>query len=161
MSDMEENPRETFLASQEILSTIEWADVLQDHTAASDAIALFETHIDILLEGMSRRIDPGTTPIAQTSKLTACCNWCVLIAMLKIKTKKVSRFLKDTVLIIARPIRALHRLREYIAAEPTTDIARRVKDDESTFEAFEEKVSSTVGNLVHRVVAQWEDHEVP
>ncbi|KAG0220762.1 hypothetical protein BGX31_010617 [Mortierella sp. GBA43] len=130
MSDMEENPRETFLASQEILSTIEWADVLQDHTAASDAIALFETHIETLLE-----------------------------AMLKIKTKKFSRFLKDTVLIIARPIRALHRLREYIAAEPTTDIARRVKDDESTFEAFEEKVSSTVGNLIHRVVAQWEDHE--
>ena len=49
----EENPREIFLASQEILSTIEWADALQDHNAASGAIALFDAHIGVLLEGTS------------------------------------------------------------------------------------------------------------
>lgn len=80
--------------------------------------------------------------------------------MLKIKTKKFSRFLKDVVLTIARPIRALHRVRDYIAAEPGTDLARRVQENGSTFEAFKEKISSTVGNLVNSVVVLWEDHKV-
>ncbi len=47
----EESPREQFLASQEILSTIEWQDALQDHKAAKDAIALFELHMHNLLNG--------------------------------------------------------------------------------------------------------------
>ncbi|KAF9972048.1 hypothetical protein BGZ65_010056, partial [Modicella reniformis] len=132
MSDEQEiNPRETFLGCQEILSTIEWEDELQDHSVASTAIALFDSHMETLLQ-----------------------------AMMEIKAKKFSRFLKDVVLIIARPIRALHRVREYVAGEPTSELARRVQEDERMFEAFEERISSTVHDLVNRVVAMWDDHQV-
>ncbi|KAF9366384.1 hypothetical protein BGX34_003663 [Mortierella sp. NVP85] len=131
MSDMqEENPREIFLASQEILSTIEWADALQDHNAASGAIALFDAHIGVLLE-----------------------------AMLNIKARMFSRFLKDAVMTIARPIRALHRVREYAAAEPNTALARRMQEDERAFESFEQRVSDTVSTLVNSVAARWGDQK--
>lgn len=49
----ETSPREQFLASQEILSTIEWIDVLQDHASATEAMSLFNMHMSILLEGTS------------------------------------------------------------------------------------------------------------
>lgn len=49
--DQETSPREQFLASQEILSTIEWIDVLQGHASAIQAMALFNVHMGILLEG--------------------------------------------------------------------------------------------------------------
>lgn len=47
----EETPRERFLASQEILSTVEWVDDLQDKRACAEAMALFEMHTAILLTG--------------------------------------------------------------------------------------------------------------
>lgn len=51
MQQEEETPRERFLASQEILSTVEWADDLQDKRACAEAMALFEMHTAILLAG--------------------------------------------------------------------------------------------------------------
>ncbi|KAI1316290.1 hypothetical protein EDD11_010133 [Mortierella claussenii] len=126
----EESPREKFLSSQEILSTIEWVDVLQTHKAAVDAITLFEMHMKLLLE-----------------------------ALMSIKAKMFSRFLKDAVLAVARPIKALHRIREYIAAEPDSEIAQCVKKDRNIFQAFEERVSRIVYDLVSKVVATWIDHQ--
>ncbi|KAF8930452.1 hypothetical protein BGZ58_008243 [Dissophora ornata] len=123
----EETPREKFLSSQEILTTLEWVDVLQDHEATLEAIALFDKHMSVVLE-----------------------------ALLEIKTKKFSRFLKDAVLTVARPIKALHRVREYIAAEPTSELARSVQKEESALEAFEERISSTVYDLVSKVVERWD-----
>ncbi|KAF9346106.1 hypothetical protein BGX26_002406 [Mortierella sp. AD094] len=122
----EETPREKLLSSQEILSTIEWSDVLQDHNAALEAISLFDTHMSIILQ-----------------------------EMMNIKSKKFSRFLKEVVLTIARPIKAIHRIREYIAAEPTSELAQSVQNDQSVFETFEERISCMVNELVSKVVAAW------
>ncbi|KAF9106397.1 hypothetical protein BGX27_009187 [Mortierella sp. AM989] len=127
----EETPREKFLSSQEILATIDWADVLQDHKTALEAIDLFDAHIGTLLE-----------------------------ALMNIKTKKLSRFLKDTVLTIARPIRAIHRIREYIAAEPSTELAQSVQKDQNVFDVFEERVSRTVNTLISKVVGAWDESQV-
>ncbi|KAF9185049.1 hypothetical protein BGZ50_003287 [Haplosporangium sp. Z 11] len=126
----QESPREQFLSSQEILSTIEWVDVLQDHQAALEAISLFETHMGTLLQ-----------------------------ALQNIQAKKFSRFLKDAVLIITRPIRALHRIREFVIADPTTEVARRVQQDQHTFLPFEERISSSVCELVSNVVGRWQGHQ--
>jgi len=52
-----ETPREKFLWSQEILTTLEWVDVLQDYEATMEAIALFDKHISVVLEGSSRKGD--------------------------------------------------------------------------------------------------------
>lgn len=51
MDHEEETPRERFMGSQEILSTIEWVDVLMDHNESLDAIALFDMHIACVLRG--------------------------------------------------------------------------------------------------------------
>ncbi|KAG0356651.1 hypothetical protein BGZ54_000662 [Gamsiella multidivaricata] len=129
---MEElTPREAFLSSQEILSTVEWDDVLLDHQAASEAIALFDNHMSTLLQ-----------------------------AMMSIKTTKLSRFLKDAVLTLSRPIKAIHRIREYIAAEPTTALAQHVQEDQDVFGAFEERVSATVCDLVHKIVEFWDGQQI-
>ncbi|KAG0000851.1 hypothetical protein BGZ79_005393 [Entomortierella chlamydospora] len=122
----EETPREKMISSQEILSTIEWSDVLQDHNIALEVIGLFDTHMK----------------------------------MMKIKSKKFSRFLKDVVLTIARPIKAIHRIKEYIAAEPTSELARNVQNDQNIFEAFEERISCMVNDLVSKVVAAWGDSQI-
>ena len=63
-------------------------------------------------------------------------------------------------LTVARPIRALHRVREYIAAEPTSKLARSVREEESALEAFEERISSTVYDLVSKVVERWDSSQV-
>ncbi|KAF9432053.1 hypothetical protein BGZ76_011318 [Entomortierella beljakovae] len=132
MSTMvEETPKEMFISSQEILSTIDWADALQNQDAKIEAITLFETHISILLE-----------------------------ALTKINAKKFSRFLKDAVMTIARPIKAIHRIKEFIAAEPTTDLAQSIQNDQSVLDAFEEKISSAVSGLVSGVSSLWSDHQV-
>ncbi|KAF9199924.1 hypothetical protein BGZ49_009898 [Haplosporangium sp. Z 27] len=117
----EETPREKFLSSQEILSTIEWSDVLQDHKAATEAFGLFDTHMT---------------------------------------SQKLSRFLKEAVLTIARPIKAIHRIREYIIAEPNSDIAQNVQKDQSVFEAFEERISCMVKDLVSKVSDAWGDRQL-
>ncbi|KAF9277735.1 hypothetical protein BGZ68_009046 [Mortierella alpina] len=128
MQDMqEESPREQFLASQEILSTIEWLDVLQDHRAAMEAIALFELHMHSLLK-----------------------------ALRVIQAKKFSRFLKDAVLTLTRPIKALHRVREYIEADPTSATARQFQEDQKMFQPFEERISSTICGLVRNVTERWD-----
>jgi uncharacterized protein YqfB (UPF0267 family) len=51
MQQEEDTPRERFLASQEILSTVEWVDDLQEKHACAEAMALFEMHTDIMLTG--------------------------------------------------------------------------------------------------------------
>ncbi|KAF9172273.1 hypothetical protein BGX21_005173 [Mortierella sp. AD011] len=127
----EETPREKMLSSQEILSTIEWSDVLQGHNTALEAIGLFDTHMSIILE-----------------------------EMMKVKSKKFSRFLKDVILSIARPIKAIHRIKEYIAAEPTSELAQSVQNDQNIFEAFEERISCMVNDLVSKVVATWGNSQV-
>ncbi|KAF9912705.1 hypothetical protein EC991_009441 [Linnemannia zychae] len=126
MQQEEETPRERFLASQEILSTVEWADDLQDQRTCAEAMALFEMHTAILLT-----------------------------ALKDIKAKKFSRFLKDAVLAISRPIKAIHRLKEYIAAESSTTVAQRAREDPDLFVAFEEKISIAVQGLVELVVDKW------
>ncbi|KAF9574213.1 hypothetical protein EC968_007137 [Mortierella alpina] len=123
----EESPREQFLASQEILSTIEWLDVLQDHSAAVDAIALFELHMRDMLK-----------------------------ALRVIEARKFSRFLKDAVLTLIRPIKAIHRVREYIEADPTSATARQFQEDQNMFQPFEERISSTVCTLVCNVTERWD-----
>ncbi|KAF9946551.1 hypothetical protein BGZ72_000231 [Mortierella alpina] len=127
----EESPREQFLASQEILSTIEWLDVLQDHKAAKDAIALFELHMNNLLT-----------------------------ALRVIQAKRFSRFLKDAVLTLTRPIKALHRVREYIEADPTSATARQFKEDQNMFQPFEERISGTVCSLVLNVTERWDESQM-
>jgi len=62
---------------------------------------------------------------------------------------------------MARPIRALHRVREYVAAEPNTALARRMQEDGRAFESFEQRVSDTVSTLVNNVAARWGDQKVP
>lgn len=51
MQQEEDTPKERFLASQGILSTIEWVDDLQEKRACAKAMALFEMHTDIMLTG--------------------------------------------------------------------------------------------------------------
>ncbi|KAG0347412.1 hypothetical protein BG004_007773 [Podila humilis] len=125
------SPREQFLASQEILGTIEWIDVLQNHATATEAMALFNSHMSILLH-----------------------------ALKTIKAKKFSRFLKDTVLALTRPVKALHRIREYVEVDPTTEIAQQAQRDDGMFQAFEETILSKVIELVHTVVGQWNGHQI-
>ncbi|KAG0278133.1 hypothetical protein BGZ95_004630 [Linnemannia exigua] len=122
----EETPRERFLNSQGILSTVEWVDDLQDQHECAKAIALFEMHTANLLE-----------------------------ALKDIQAKKFSRFLKDAVLAISRPIKAIHRIKEYIAADSSTPVAQRAREDPDLFVAFEEKISIVVQGLVSLVVDQW------
>lgn len=64
-------------------------------------------------------------------------------------------------MIISRPIKALHRIREFIAADPTTETARRVQQDQHTFLPFEERISSKVCELVSNVVGRWQGQQVP
>ncbi|KAF9093554.1 hypothetical protein BGX23_003208 [Mortierella sp. AD031] len=126
MQQEEETPRERFLASQEILSTVEWVDDLQDQRACAEAMALFEMHTAILLS-----------------------------ALKDIQAKKFSRFLKDAVLAITRPIKAIHRIKEYIAADSSTEVFRRAREDPDLFVPFEEKISKAVQGLVSLVVDKW------
>ncbi|KAF9155207.1 hypothetical protein BG015_010697 [Linnemannia schmuckeri] len=126
MQQEEETPRERFLASQEILSTVEWVDDLQDKRACAEAMALFEMHTVILLT-----------------------------ALKDVKAKKFSRFLKDAVLAISRPIKAIRRLKEYIAADLSTEVAQRASEEPDLFVAFEEKISKAVQGLVTLVVDKW------
>ncbi|KAG0327119.1 hypothetical protein BGZ99_008334 [Dissophora globulifera] len=124
----EETPRERFLSSQEILSTIDWADVLQDHSDASEAITLFDKHMTSLLDELT--------------------------------SKKFSRFLKDAVLAIARPIKAFHRVREFISAEPSSELARSIHKNEDLFESLQERILQSVFTLVSRVVERWDSHQM-
>ncbi|KAI9237237.1 MAG: hypothetical protein BYD32DRAFT_451893 [Podila humilis] len=129
--DQGASPREQFLESQEVLSTIEWIDVLQGHASATQAMALFNMHMSILLE-----------------------------ALKSIKAKKFSRFLKDTVLALARPVKALRRIREYVEADPTSEIAQQAQKDDTLFQSFEENILTKVSALVKTVVGQWDGHQM-
>ncbi|KAG0381107.1 hypothetical protein BGX24_009936 [Mortierella sp. AD032] len=126
MKQEEETPKERFLTSQGILSTVEWVDDLQDQHECAKAMAVFEMHAANLLE-----------------------------ALKDIQAKKFSRFLKDAVLVISRPIKAIHRIKEYIAADSSTLVAQRAREDPDLFVAFEEKISIAVQTLVSLVVDQW------
>ncbi|KAG0096779.1 hypothetical protein BGZ93_004009 [Podila epicladia] len=127
----ETSPREQFLASQEILSTIEWIDVLQDHASAAQAMVLFNANINILLE-----------------------------ALQSIKAKKFSRFLKDAVLALTRPVKALRRVREYVEAYSTAEIAQHAEKDKTLFYSFEETILTKVSSLVQAVVGRWDGHQM-
>ncbi|KAG0044190.1 hypothetical protein BGZ83_010568 [Gryganskiella cystojenkinii] len=130
MDHEEETPRERFMSSQEILSTIEWVDVLMEHTASLQAIALFDKHIATMLQ-----------------------------ALKDIKAKKFSRFLRDTVMTITRPIKALRRIREYILAVPDSDVAGRAREDKDLFNSFEERILVSVQGLVELVVDRWDGQQ--
>ncbi|KAF9934316.1 hypothetical protein FBU30_002455 [Linnemannia zychae] len=119
-------PREQFLSSQEILSTIEWVDDLQDEHACAQAMEHFETQSTLLLN-----------------------------ALRELKARKFSRFLKDTVMAVTRPIKAIHRIKEYIAADSSTPVAARAREDPELFVPFEEKISGVVQELVTLVVEHW------
>lgn len=81
-------------------------------------------------------------------------------ALQSIKAKKFSRFLKDTVLALARPVKALRRIREYVEADPTTEIAQQAEKDNTLFQSFEETILTKVSSLVQAVVGRWEGHQV-
>ncbi|KAG0252685.1 hypothetical protein BGZ95_006555 [Linnemannia exigua] len=93
MHKEEETPRERFLNSQGILSTVEWVDDLQDQHECAKVIALFEMRAANILK-----------------------------ALKDVQAKRFSRFLKDAVLAISRPIKAIHRIKEYIAADSSTPV---------------------------------------
>ncbi|KAF9581741.1 hypothetical protein BGW38_001132 [Lunasporangiospora selenospora] len=128
--DEQNTPREAFLESQEILSTIEWVDAFQNHAEALNAIALFDHQVNMLLE-----------------------------ALRAITAKRFSRFLRDAVLAIVRPVRAIHRVREFITADPTTEIAKSVEQDNRIFDRFEDRIVQAVCRLFSIVVERWDGHE--
>ncbi|CAO3566158.1 unnamed protein product [Mortierella alpina] len=80
----------------------------------------------------------------------------LLKALRVIQAKKFSRFLKDAVLTLTRPIKALHRVREYIEADPTSATARQFQQDQNMYQPFEERISSTVCNLIQNVTERWD-----
>ncbi|KAF9979293.1 hypothetical protein BGZ75_009790 [Mortierella antarctica] len=80
----------------------------------------------------------------------------VPVALRGIQAKKFSRFLKDAVLTLTRPIKALHRVREYIEADATSTTARQFQEDQNMFRPFEERISSTVCSLVRNATERWD-----
>lgn len=61
---------------------------------------------------------------------------------------------------LTRPIKALHRIREYILAEPDSDISRRAHEDKDLFSHFEERILVSVQSLVELVVGLWDGQQV-
>jgi hypothetical protein len=82
------------------------------------------------------------------------------LALKDVQAKRFSRFVKDAVLAISRPIKAIRRLKEYIAADSSTEIAQRARVEPDLFVAFEETISKAVQGLVTLVVDTWPANQV-
>lgn len=63
-------------------------------------------------------------------------------------------------LAISRPIKAIHRLKEYIAADSSTEVAQRAREKPDLFVEFEEKISKAVQGLIALVVDKWPADQV-
>lgn len=84
----------------------------------------------------------------------------IFLALKNVKAKKFSRFVKDAVLAVSRPIKAIRRLKEYIAADSSTEIAQRARAEPDLFVAFEETISKSVQGLVTLVAGTWPADQV-
>lgn len=63
-------------------------------------------------------------------------------------------------LALTRPVKALRRIREYVEADPTSEIAQQAQKDDTMFESFEETILTKVSDLVETVVGRWDGHQV-
>lgn len=63
-------------------------------------------------------------------------------------------------LAISRPIKAIHRVKEYIAADSSTEVAQRAREEPDLFVELEEKISKAVQGLVTLVVDKWPADQV-
>lgn len=63
-------------------------------------------------------------------------------------------------LALTRPVKALRRIREYVEADPTSEIAQQAQKDDSIFQSFEETILTRASDLVKAVVDRWDGHQV-
>ncbi|KAG0231150.1 hypothetical protein BGW41_002296 [Actinomortierella wolfii] len=122
----EKSPRETFIESQHVLSTLDWTDVLQQPHDMLNSLQLFDKHMTEMLQVLP-----------------------------KINTKKRSRFICDAIRVLNRPTSALQRLRLYLSAEPESLVAKAYKEDPGLLMTIEERILNHVDMLIASTVAQW------